>query len=64
MRIFHSWMIENVLQRTNVLSRRLFEGQLQFHVTKEPENDHQLVEKEVLAVVWQISELLKRATEI
>ena len=57
-------MIENVLQRTNVLSRRLFEGQLQFHVTKEPENDHQLVEKEVLAVVWQISELLKRATEI
>ena len=50
--ILHNWIIENFQQRTNSLSNRLFEGQLQFHVRKEPQNYNKLVGKEeVLAVV-------------
>ena len=57
LRSFYGWKFENVQQRTNAFSSRLFEGRLQFHVRKEPQSDPELVEKEVLAVVWQISEL-------
>ena len=51
LRSFHSWKIENVQQRTNSVSSRLFEDQLQFNVRKEPHNDLKLVEKELSAVV-------------
>ena len=62
---FHIWKIEKVQQRTKSLSSRLFEGQLQFHVRKEPQTGPKLVGKEeVLAVVWQISELSKKATKV
>ena len=29
------WKLENVQQRTNALSKRLFESQMQFHVRKQ-----------------------------
>ena len=32
-----------VQQRTNALSSRLFEGQLQVHVSKEPQSDIEIV---------------------
>ena len=41
-----------------------FEGELQFHVRKEPQNDPKIVEKkQVLAVVRQISEFLLKVTK-
>ena len=39
LRSFPSWKNENVQQRQNALSSRLFEGQLRFYVRREPEND-------------------------
>ena len=39
LRSFHRWKNENVQQRSNALSSRLFEGQLQFHFRKETQND-------------------------
>ena len=58
-------MLENVQQRPNALSNAFFEGQLQFRVRKDPQKDRKIVEKEqILAVVWQISELLIKVTKI
>ena len=42
---FQKWKVENVQQRTNALSSKLFEGELKFHVRKEPQNGPKLVEK-------------------
>ena len=44
LRIFHSSKNENVQQRTIALPGWLFEGQLQFHVRKEPQNVTEVVE--------------------
>ena len=56
--------MENTQKRTNVLLSRFSAGELQFHVRKDPENDPKIVEKKVLAVVWQISEFLLKVTKI
>ena len=64
LRRFHRWKTENPQQRTNALCSRFFEGELQFHVRKEPQNDPKIVEKkQVLAVVRQISEFLLKVTK-
>ena len=44
-RHFHRWKTGNPQQRTNALFSRFFEGELQFHVRKEPQNDPKIVEK-------------------
>ena len=45
LRRFYRWKNEHVQQRTNALSSRLFEGQLQFHVRKEPQIDTKIAKK-------------------
>ena len=42
---FYRWKTENPQQRTNASSSRFSEGELQFHVRKEPQNDPKMVEK-------------------
>ena len=51
LRRFHRWKTENPQQRTNALFSRFFEGELQFHVRKDPRNDSKTVEKKQ---VWQL----------
>ena len=65
LRRFHRWKTEILQQRMNALFSRFFEGELQFHVRKEPRNDPKIVEKrkQVLAVVRQISEFLLKVTK-
>ena len=53
LRSFHRWKNENLQQRTNALSSRLFDGQLQFGVRKEPQNDTEIVKK-----IWQLFDKL------
>ena len=42
---FPSLEEENPQQQTNALFSRFFEGELQFHVRQEPQNDPKIVEK-------------------
>ena len=64
LRSIHRWKKENPQQRTNALFSRLFEGELQFHVKKEPQNDPKMSKKkQVFAVVRQISEFLLKVTK-
>ena len=55
LRNFYCWKNENIHQRTNALSSRLFENQLQFHVRKEPQNDPKIVKKDTF---WQLLDKL------
>ena len=48
----YRWKTENPQQRTNALFSRFSEGELQFHVRKEPQNDPKMVEKK--NKFWQL----------
>ena len=64
LRRFNCWKKENPQQQTNALLSRFFEGELQFHVKKEPRNDPNLIgKKQVLAIVRQIIESLLKVTK-
>ena len=56
LRRFHRWKTENPQQRTNALFSMFFEGELQFHVRKEPQNDPEIVGKK--NKFWQLFDKL------